>query len=287
MAWLNRLAGGIRALIGKTRVERELDAELQQYLNAAVEQKMASGMSRDDAMRMARAETGSVEALKDRVRDVGWETRIETFVHDVRYALRSLSRSPGVTAVIAITAALAIGACTVVFSIVNTIILHPLDGTDTDRVVLIRPKGYAGVGPSSSHGPHFDEWLSSATSFDAIYGFTAAFTMSSSNRGEPFRTGTRWVKGDYLRVIGVTPLRGRGFIPDEFKPGAPKVVLIKHRVWRQAFPGIADPVGQTLLINDGPHTVVGVLPRRQTPTRLPRVRSTHGSRSSCRIRRGR
>ena len=260
MAFLNRLLSGIRSLIWKTRAERELDTELREYLNAAIEQKVASGMSRADATRAAGAEMGSVEAVKDQVRDTGWETRIDTFVADVRFALRSLSRSPGATTVIAITTALAIGACTIVFSIVNTIILHPIDGVNTERVFLIRPKGYEGVGPISAHGRHFDEWLSRASSFNALYGFTGAFTTTSTTRGEPFRTGTRWIKGDFLRVMGITPIRGRDFLPEEFALGAPKVVLIKHRVWQRTFPDLADPVGQTLLVDDEPHTIVGVLP---------------------------
>jgi predicted permease len=257
---MTRWLMGLRALVFKTRAERELDDELRQYMENAIEQKVSSGMTREAATRAARAEMGSVAAIKDNVRDAGWETRIDTFIGDVRFAVRSLSRSPGATTVIAITMALAIGACTVVFSIVNTIVLHPIDGVNTERVVLIRPKGYAGVGAVSAHGRHFDEWLSRGTSFDALYGFAGLFTMTSTPRGEPFRTGTRWVKGDFLRVIGVTPIRGRGFIPEEFTPGAPKVVLIKHRVWQRTYPDLADPVGQTLIMDDEAHTIVGVLP---------------------------
>jgi predicted permease len=260
MSFVHRFVSGVRALVSKTRAERDLDEELRAYLDAAIGQKIGSGMTRDAAERAARAEMGSVAAIKENVRETAWETRLDTFFGDMRFAVRALSRSPGATAVIAITMALAIGACTVVFSIVNTIVLHPLDGSDTDRVVLIRPKGYAGFGPINANGRHFDEWLSHASSFDALYGFTGAFTTTSTPRGTPFRTGTRWVKGDFLRVIGVTPIRGRGFLPVEFTPGAPKVVLIKHRVWKRAFPELADPVGQTLLMNEEPHTIVGVLP---------------------------
>ena len=92
MGLLNRLIGGLRALIWKTRDERELDDELRAYLYTAIEQKVASGMAREDATRAAQAEMGSVAAIKDNVRDTGWETRIETFIGDVRFALRSLSR---------------------------------------------------------------------------------------------------------------------------------------------------------------------------------------------------
>src|SRR5688572_3054964 len=103
MAVLNRLTAGIRALIGKTRVECELDAELQEYLNSAVEQKMSSGMSRADATRAARADMGSVEAVKDDVRDAGWESAVESVWRDARFGLRLLGRSPGFTAVTVIT----------------------------------------------------------------------------------------------------------------------------------------------------------------------------------------
>jgi hypothetical protein len=97
MRLLKRLASGVRGLIWKARAERELDEELQQYLDAVIEEKASSGMSRSEATRAARAEVGRLDAVKENVRDVAWETRVDTFWQDVRYALRSFRRSPRFT----------------------------------------------------------------------------------------------------------------------------------------------------------------------------------------------
>ncbi|HZP59011.1 MAG TPA: ABC transporter permease [Opitutaceae bacterium] len=178
---------------------------------------------------------------------------------DLKYAFRQLAKSPSHAIIIVLTTALAIAACTVVFSIVNTIVLHPLEGPNADRQILIRPKGYAGVGFFSTDGRHFDEWAAHATSFDAICGFSGSFAMCTTDAGS-FRIGMRAVRGDFLGVLGVKPARGRGFLPGEFAEGGNKVVLIKERVWRRALPHVADPVGHILQINEEPYTIIGVLP---------------------------
>ena len=94
MTLFHRFAAGIRALIWKTRSERELDEELNAYLTAATEQKMRAGMTREGADRAARAEMGSIEAVKDQVRDVGWEATVESVWREVRHSVRALRRSP-------------------------------------------------------------------------------------------------------------------------------------------------------------------------------------------------
>ncbi|HZP59009.1 MAG TPA: ABC transporter permease [Opitutaceae bacterium] len=178
---------------------------------------------------------------------------------DLKYAFRQLAKSPSHAIIIVLATALAIGACTVVFSIVNTIVLHPLNGVHSDRVVLIRPKGYAGVGSVFSDGRHFDAWMAHATSFEALCGVAGSFAMSSTG-GEAFRIGIQEVRGQLLDVSGIKPIRGRGFLPEEFTAGRNRVALIKERLWRKAFPDGSDPIGQTLQINDEPYTIIGVLP---------------------------
>jgi putative ABC transport system permease protein len=177
---------------------------------------------------------------------------------DIRFAFRSLAKSPSHAIIIVLATALAIGACTVVFSIVNTIVLHPLDGPHADRAVLIRPMGYAGVGRFVADGRHIEAWMARSTSFEALCGFSGAFAMCTTG-SEAFRIGMRAVRGDYLRVMGVQPIRGRGFLPQEFTPGDEKVVIIKDRVWRKAMPEVDDPIGKPLVINDESYTIIGVL----------------------------
>src|SRR5205823_14087731 len=145
MAPLNRIVEGIRALFHRKQLEREMDEELRAYLVTAVDRKMAAGMSHQDAMRAARVEMGGVEAVKEQIRDVGWESLLESFWQDVRHAVRMLRKSPGFTLVAVLSLALGIGATTAIFSLLNALIFRPLAVSNPDELVELKARGPRGA----------------------------------------------------------------------------------------------------------------------------------------------
>src|SRR5688572_26547807 len=135
---LRRLLDAGRALLNRRRFDRELDEELQTYLEAAIDRHMNAGLSREAATRAARIELGSTTAITQQVREAGWESALESIWQDLRYAARMLRRSPGFTTVAVCSLAVGIGVTTAIFTLLNAILLRPLPVDHPEQLVEVR-----------------------------------------------------------------------------------------------------------------------------------------------------
>jgi len=252
---IQAIVSGLRALLRKKQVEQEMDEELRGYLDAAAKDKMRSGMAPQEAQRAARVEMGSVDAVKEEIRRVGWESIVESLWQDVRYGARQLKRNPGFTIVVVITLALGIGANTAVLSVLNGLFLRALPIPEPEWVVAFE-------GDSLPY-PYYLAFRDQAKSFESLStNFGLPFAANLNSTLPPQHIYGVFVTGNFLTTLGVKPALGRGFLPDEDQDSSPRpVVILSYELWRTRLGGEREILGKAIRLNNATYTVVGVMPR--------------------------
>ena len=251
MAIMNRLIN----LFRRSRVDREIEAELQSHIEMRIEANIAAGMSRDEARRDALVRFGNRTSMRERAAEFDAALSFETLLRDVRHACRQLLRSPGFTITAAITLAVAIGANAIVFSVLNALVLRPLDLPDPQRLYTVEQRGV----PMNSY-PDWRDLRDRNRSFDgiAIYNFSTA-GLNTGGNAEPI-----WIyeaSGNYFDVLGVQPYLGRFFhSADEHGPDSCPYVVLSYDYWRSQFHGDANVIGRSVELNRHNFTILGVAP---------------------------
>ncbi len=265
MSLIRSLAAGLRSLFRKEQVDRELDEELTGFLEMATEEKIKSGMSREDARREVRLEMGSPEVAREIVRAAGWESLVETSWQDLRFAARMLRKNPSFTTVAALTLALGIAANTTVLSWISATLLNPIPGAahTSDLVTVMRGDRTDHPTPPFSY-PDLRDLSERTQTFSGLLGYHDDY-MSLTGVAKPERIYGALTTANYFDVLGVHPILGRAFLPEEetLRAGA-AVIVIGYAVWQNHFAGDPQVVGRTIQINRHPYTVVGVAPRNFT-----------------------
>ena len=206
---------------------------------------------------------------------------LETLIRDLRYGLRSLTRSPGYVLMVVLTLGLGIGANTAIFSLVDGVLLRPLPYADGHELVLARQQApRAGTANIPFSVKEIDDYRAQLATLD---GFVEHHGMSFTllDRGEPDRVLTGVVSANFFDVLGVQPLHGRTFRDGDDDLGAEAVLVLSYPYWQQRFGGDPDIVGQVFEMNDRPHTVVGVLP---PVPQYPRENDVYMPTSACPFR---
>ena len=255
-----QIVSGLRALVRRAATDRDIADEVEHYLAEATAAYREQGLSEHEARRAAQLDLGSRTAVRQEIRAVGWETRIESLLVDLRRAVRRLRRSPAFAAVTAATLALGIGASTAMFSIVRPVLLQSLPYPDADRLVIIADAGGVGGAPEDVTFGTFREIVARSRSLQSA-AVTRSWQPTLTGYGDAERLDGQSVSGDYLRVLGVHPAIGRDFSRADDRPGAPQVAIITDGLWRRRFAADANVVGRTIRLDGAAVTIVGVMPR--------------------------
>jgi predicted permease len=264
MSLLTNLMGGLRALLRKERVERELDEELRGFLELAAEEKVQRGMSRTEAWRAVRLERGSLDAAKEVVRTAGWESFLETLWQDFGFALRLLRKSPGFTAVAVLTLGLGIGANTAIFQLLDAVRMRNLPVRNPQQLAAVRiVGGNQGMGLNQDYGdltrPLWLEIRDRQQAFSDIFAWSV--TERFVGRGSEMRHfHGLWVSGDFFRALGIPPFRGRLLSPADEGPCPMTYGVASYSYWRREL-GARDPrEGIRLIVDNFPVQIIGVTP---------------------------
>jgi len=274
MSLLRSIAGGVRSLFRKERVSQELDEELNGFLEMAADEKMSQGMSHKDALRAVRLERGSLDVAKEVVRSAGWESFVETFLQDLRFAARMLRKSPVFTTVAILTLALGIGANTAIFTVINSVLLNTLPVSHPEQLVLLTNPDEQGRAIGFNDGVRdlltYLEFQDIAQHNAVFSGVLAASSYTSSiptaiegSGGSAGATPAEveLVSGSYFSVLDVNPILGRAFTTEVDNPrDANPVAAISYGFWQERFAGARDVIGRKLRVLKTTYTVIGVTP---------------------------
>jgi predicted permease len=247
----------------RRRRNEELNEEIQAHLTLAERAARESGHTEKDARLAARHEFGNVSVAEEVTRDTwGWRW-LEDFFQDARYAVRTLAKRPGFTVVALLMLALGIGTTTVMFTLINGVLLKPLSYQDADRLLAMHGRtptwNVGAYGEQNVAYPDFLDCRRQSRSLE-IAGWLSQVGGTVSEPGEPEYVEHREITSNLFDILGVAPLQGRGFLMEEDAAGGEPVVVLGHSFWQRRFAGSASVLGTRLVLNDKPYTIVGVVP---------------------------
>jgi putative ABC transport system permease protein len=251
--WVYTIPLRLRALFRRADVESELDEELQYHLDRQIDEYVARGMHPASARTLALRAMGGVERRKEEMRDTrGWNW-LDGIRRDTRYALRVLRRSPSFAAVAALTLALGIGASAAIFSVVDAVLLRPLPYREADRLLFLEHAG------GTVAAATFLDWKAGSRKVERM---SAAESWSPNLTGgdKPERISAIRLTVDHLPMLGISPLLGRFFLPEEEHAGAHRVIVLGHGVWQRRFAGDSTVVGRAIPVDGELYTIIGVMP---------------------------
>src|ERR1700752_505903 len=259
MKWFNILRDRLRALRQRETVIDDIDRELRLHLELQVEANIKSGMSPQEAREQAMRSFGNVNRAVDAAYDVKGGGLFETLAQDIRFGVRMLVKHKAFTAVAVVTLALGIGANTAIFSVVNELLLRPMPYRDAEQIVMLWAVTPEGRHQNTTSRANFRSWRAQSTSFQNLAAFSDQ-RVNLTGDGEPEELSMQFATPEIFNVLGVDPLLGRTFLPEDGEPGKASIAVLSYGLWQRRFGGQANILGQQLTLNGAKATVIGVMP---------------------------
>jgi predicted permease len=258
---LNDLLFRLRALFQSKAVESELDEELRAHLENEINKYKAAGFSSPEAVRRARLTLGGLEQIKEQCRDARGTRWVEDLLQDFRYAVRTLRQRPGFAVVALLTLALGIGATTVMFTLINGVLLKPLPYRDPDKLLNLQEQTeksneYGNIWPFAY--PNYLDCKRESRSLDMAAWRYGVGTLSQKNEAQ--YVSTRQIAPNFFDVLGLGLFRGRAFLAEEDRTGAAQVVIVSYSLSQRLPVGSSGALGTQLVIDGKSFTVVGITP---------------------------
>jgi putative ABC transport system permease protein len=252
-------AARLRGLLQGRRLERELDAEVRFHLEMQIDDNIRSGMSPAEARSAALRSFGGIAPMEEIHRERRAFALVETTAQDLRYAARTLVKSPGFTITAVAVLALAIGANTAMFSVLNAVLFRPLPYPAPEQLTMLWSED---PGRNLQEGRtgywNVEQWRSQSTSFTDLAFFDgASATLTTADRAD--RISVLRTSPNLFSLLGVQPLHGRIFTAEEAEQRQ-RVSVISHRFWQTRFGGSLDTIGASIHIDGAPSRIVGILP---------------------------
>lgn len=247
-----------RRLFNRNRAEQQLDAELQFHLEQQVQDLVDSGMSEQEARRKARLTFGGLDHIREECRDTRSTALIAALIQDVRYAFRTFAKSRAFTVTAVLSIALGIGANTAIFTLMDALFWRWLPVRDPQDLVQLVRTG-EGQRPNANFSyPLVRQLAEQKGIFAGLCGFSSANVFNTGSAGYTERIVGAWVSGEYHSTLGLTPIAGRLLTRDDDEIGAVPVAVITDRLWERNFARDPRIIGQSILIEGHPVTIIGV-----------------------------
>lgn len=271
--WLYTVPLRLRTLFRRRSADRELDDELRDHLEQKITQLVATGVSVRQARRAALIELGGMEKAKEECREMRKVNFIQNSLQDLHYALRVLRKSPGFAAVAIVTLALGIGANTAIFSVVNAVLLKPLNYKDPSSLTLVwenLPR--ISLWRNVVSPANFIDWQDQNHAFAGMAAFLDQ-PVNLTGAGQPEQVDVEFVSPNFFAILGAQPMLGRSFSPEDVEkgvvsggqaktgvnPSKAHIVVLSYGLWKSKFGADPNIIGKSVELNGEAITVVGVM----------------------------